>query len=162
MTLVELVITMVVISIIGGIAFSKISSPAALTIGQQADLFSNQIRHAQSLAQTWGCQLTLIVSTTGYEVRNKNIVTGKTKCSSANTIIKDPSTNQNFTTTLKHGVLFSAPAIGTFDFDIKGIPTDNATGIMLANPVTYTMNASGKTYTISISNITGFVSVTSP
>ena len=161
MTLVELVIVLIVLGIFGSISASKISSSSSLTIGQQASQFANQIRHAQSLAQTWGCQLSVVVTnTTNYEVRNKTPVTGKTQCSATNTVVTDPATGQNFSHALEYGVQFSAT--GIFDFNLKGVPLDNATDLQLNSATTFTMTGGGSTYTISISDITGFVSITGP
>ena len=160
MTLVELLIVLIVIGIISGIAISKTSPTASLTIGQQADQFVNDIRHAQSLAQTWGCQLVLIVSTTGYEVRNKTAIASKSQCATANAIVTDPSTGQNLSTTLKNGVQFGGST--TIDFDIKGQPRDNGTNAPLSALTNYTMTGGGSTFNISVSHVTGFVSMTGP
>ena len=160
MTLIELVITLVVISLIGGIISTKISSPASLTIGQQADLFANDIRHAQLIAQTWGCQLKIVVSSSAYEVRNKAVVPNKPKCSSADTVIIDPAKRQNFSTTLRNNVQFSAGS--TFDFDLKGRPLNTATDALLTTPVSLTLSGGGNTYNFSISHHTGYISMSGP
>ena len=159
-TLIEILIVIITISILAGIASTKTSSPSSLTIGQQADQFTSNIRHAQSLAQTWGCQLVLIVSTTGYEVRNKTAIASKPQCSTANAIVTDPSTGQNFSTTLNYGVQFSGAT--TIDFNLKGEPLDNGTDALLAAATNYTMTGGGSTFNISVSHNTGFVSMTGP
>ena len=160
MTLLELLIVITTISIIGSVAATKMSSPASLTIGHQAKNFISHIRHAQSLAQDWGCQLKIVVSTTGYEVRNKIAIASKPECSLADTIIQDPTTAKNFSETFSNGVQISAGS--TFDFDIKGIPRDTTTNAILAGAVSYDVVGGGNTITVSISNITGFVSSTGP
>jgi len=160
MTLIEIILVILLISIFGSIASSKIGSSSSLTLGQQADLFLNEIRHAQSLAQLWGCDLTVVANSSTYEIRNRIVVNGKTQCSIANSVIKDPSTGQNLLINLKQGVLLSPT--GSFYFDHKGIPRDSATTAILAAATTYTLSGDGNTYTVTISDITGFVSVVGP
>ena len=160
MTLIELLIVITVIGILSSVAVSKITSSGTLTLGQQATKFSHNIRHAQTLAQFWGCTLVVEVTTNSYEVRNKAPVTGKTKCSTTDTIIVDPSTRENFDVNLEYGVQFSST--GIFDFSHKGIPEDNATGNDLAALTNFNITDGTNTITISVSHITGFVEVTGP
>jgi len=160
MTIIELAIVLVVIGIIGSIALNKSSSPAALTIGQQADQFVSDIRHAQSLAQIWGCQLYFSVTSSGYQLRNKSAIATKPQCTTAGAIVTDPSTGQVFSITLKNDVQFTGSS--TIDFDFKGQPLNNATDLPLTAATNYTLTGGGSTYNISVSHVTGFVSMSGP
>lgn len=160
MTLIEMVIALLVISILSGIAFVKLGSTSGVTAAQQASLMVNQIRHAQTLAQNWGCQLSIIVNATSLEVRNKNAITGKPLCNSAGSIISNPATGQNFAINLSNGAQFDNT--GTFDFDIKGVPRDTSTNTILTAATAFNLTGGDVTYTLSVSHITGFVSISGP
>ena len=160
MTLIEMVVTFLVISTLSGIAFVKLGSTSGITAAQQANMMVNQIRHAQILAQSWGCQLTIVINATSLEVRNKNAVTGKPLCSSAGSVISNPATGQTFIFSLSNNTQFDNT--GTFDFDIKGIPRDTSTNAILSAATSFNLTGGDTTYTLSISHITGFVSTNGP
>ena len=153
-TLIELVITIVVVSILAGIASTKINLPS-ITVNQQAEQFAADIRHAQSLAINWGCELTLTVTATQYQLTSKQSYAGK-PCNVAAAVIKDPATTADFTHILGNDVQFSAT--GTLYFDGFGRPI-NAAGTIINTDTVFDLTANGLTYRVTVIQLTGYVSV---
>jgi len=155
-TLIELVIVIIVISILTAIATAKISS-SNITVGQQAEQFATDIRHVQSLAINWGCELTLTITATPsqYEVTSKQAYANK-PCNVAAAIIKDPISQQNFTITLSNGVRFTADS--TFYFDSFGRPI-NAAGTIINVDTSFDLTSGGISYRVTIIRLSGYVTV---
>ena len=155
-TLIELVITIVVISIMAGIASTKINL-SSITLGQQAEQFATDIRHAQSLAINWGCELTLTITAVPgqYQVSSKQAYAGK-PCNVAAAVIKDPGTNQNFSVNLSNGVQFTAN--NTFHFDGFGRPI-NAAGTIINADTSFDLTSGGVSYRATIIRLSGYVTV---
>jgi len=150
------VITIVVISILAGIATTKINI-SDITLGQQAEQFAADVRHAQALAIHWGCELTLTVTaaTAHYEVSSKQSYAGK-PCNVATTLIKDPVSGADFYITLTNGVQFATDAV--FYFDSFGRPI-NAAGTIINTDTVFDLTANGVTYRITIIQLSGYVTV---
>ncbi|MDH3326512.1 MAG: prepilin-type N-terminal cleavage/methylation domain-containing protein [Gammaproteobacteria bacterium] len=156
MTLIELVIVIVVLGIIAGVATVKMNNSMSFSSGIQATKISQDIRHAQSLAINWGCELDFTTTTTNYAFTNRTAMAGKI-CNTAGSAIKDPATGNNFSISLKDGVTFTA-GIGTFYFDSLGRPNDNLG--LLTTPSSFTISGNNAIWTIVVSPITGFVTST--
>ncbi len=157
MTLVELVIVIVVLGIFVSIASVRLNNSAALTAAHQADIFASHVRHLQSLATNWGCELNLNVTTTiSYTATSRVNYAGKF-CNTAGAIIKDPSTSSPFSNTLTDSAQFSA--IKSMGFDRLGRPINAATGVLLSADTTFDMTAGGVTWRVTVSPISGFVSL---
>lgn len=159
MTLIELAIVIIVIAIISGVAASKLSSTSSITAGHQAELVANHIRQVQSLAISWGCKMKFNISATSYNVTaNADYSTSakSTTCGNGASVIKNPADRSTFTITLENGVQFAAT--GSLYFDILGRPTD-AAGTPTSVTSSYTLSGDGVSYQISVSPVSGFVSL---
>lgn len=154
-TLIELVITILVIGIMSGIASVKFGF-SDITLAQQAEQFAADIRHARSLAINWGCELSLTVTTPDqYEVSSKQAYAGK-PCDVVGTI-KDQISGRDFVVNLANGVQFTANA--TFHFDSFGRPIDEASSI-INNDTSFDMTTGNQTYRITVTQLSGYVSTT--
>ena len=157
MTLVELVIIIVVLSILVSIASVRLNNSAAMTTAHQADLFASQIRHLQSLATNWGCELNLNITTTiNYTATSRVNYVGKV-CNTAGAIIQDPSTSSPFSNTLTDSAQFTA--IKSMGFDGLGRPINAATGVLLSADTIFDMTAGDITWRVTVLPISGFVSL---
>ena len=155
MTLIELVIVIVVLGIIVSVASVRLNNSAAITVAHQADFFASHVRHLQSLATNWGCELNLnIVSTTSYTVTSRQSLTGKV-CNTASAIIKDPSTLSPFSITLTDSAQFSA--IKSMGFDRLGRPVNPGTGALLSADTIFDMTAGGITWRVTVLPVSGSV-----
>ncbi|MDH5547858.1 MAG: type II secretion system GspH family protein [Gammaproteobacteria bacterium] len=155
-TLIELIISIVVIGILVAIATTRVNT-SSITLSQQAEAFAADIRHTQSLAIHWGCQLTIAATTAPaeYQVLSKSSYAGKI-CSAAATVIKDPRNGNDFTATLVNGIVFSANQ--TLYFDSFGRPIDIVGSIISADTV-FTLTKSGVSYEIRVVPLSGYVTV---
>jgi len=157
MTLVELVIIIAILGILVSIASVRLNNSAAITAAHQADLFVSHVRHLQSLAVNWGCELNLNVTTTiSYTATSRQSYTGKA-CNTAGAIIKDLSTSSPFNITLTDSAQFTA--IKSMGFDRLGRPINAATGVLLSADTTFDMAAGGITWRVTVLPISGFVSL---
>jgi len=157
LTLLELVIVISVVGLLAAIASSKFLSIAGMSARHQTDLFANDIRHLQSLAMSWGCELELNVSSTSYDVFSKTdySAAGKSYCATG-LPITNPTFGQSFSVNISNGLTL-APT-GSIYFDNMGRPTDIA-GSLLSVATTYTLSGGGESWQISIQPITGWVSM---
>ena len=157
MTLIELVIVIVILSILVAVASIRLSNPAAITLTYQAELFAGHIRYLQSLALNWGCELNLnITSTTTYTVTSRQSYAGKA-CHTAAATINNPSTQQPFSVSLSDSVQFSATS--SLGFDSLGRPIDTTTGVLLSSNTQFNMTAGGIIWRVTVSPVSGFVSL---
>lgn len=159
-TLVELVVVIIVMSIVAGIAGTKLGSSAAATLGPQAEQFAANIRHAQSMAVNWGCDVKLsISSTTSYNLTSRIDYSGTDKaalCGDGATIVNDPATREAFNVLLSNDVQFTAT--GTIYFDSLGRPTD-AAGTPVTTTTSFTLSGGSKNWQVSVTPVTGFVTL---
>lgn len=154
-TLVELVIVIVVLAIVSVIASIRMSQTSSITTSYQADLFASHLRHQQSLAINWGCQLNMNVVSTGYSVTSRLSYADK-DCSVAGATIIDPATKELFSRLLTNQAQFSsAKSMGV---DSLGRPIDAATGGLLTTDTVFTIT-SGGSWQVTVSPISGFVDV---
>lgn len=143
-TLVELVVVLLIMSIPAVYAVVTSPSSAEATLSQQAQLLARNLRHAQTLAMTWGRPLRVTAGGGAYAVAC--VSAGVAPCDT-NPVV-DPATRQPFSVSLAYGVTVSGP---TVDFDSHGRPSGGGT---------YTLSATGATdRTVVLSALTGFVSV---
>jgi prepilin-type N-terminal cleavage/methylation domain-containing protein len=142
-TLVELVMVVVIIGILAAMAAPRMSLTDS-SVHAQAAQIARDIRHAQMLAMTQG--RTLIFQSLG----------GSYRCTdSTSTIITDPATQQPFTFTLSNGVTLTATSVS---FDSLGRPV--SAGVLRSTAVNYTASGGGQSAALSVSPVTGFVTVT--
>ena len=143
-TLMELVIVLAIIGSMAAIALPR-WAPADTTVGAQADRLARDLRHAQSMAMHQGRSLTLdIQSSTAYRVAD-----------SSSTTVTDPATQQAFLVAMDNNVTVSGTDTG---FDSLGRPVFG--GSLLSSARVFTVSGSSTTATVTVSPVTGFVSVT--
>lgn len=146
-TLIELVMTIVIISIIAVFAF--MSSPAAtIVLDAQAKQLESDIRYAQSLSMAQGQRYRWVkLSSNTYQILN-----------SSGTAITLPSGST--TVTLNSGITFGTLTNlpnNLVAFDGRGTPysTTGSPGTALASNATIPLTSSGQTFTLTISPVTG-------
>ena len=158
-TLIELVMIIVVMTILGIVVLTRYR-PVALSVSVEADRLMRDIRHMQMLAITWGQTLRFVPAGTTYSVRCAS-GSAVPPCNGAAPVI-DPASGVAFTRTLEPGVSITAGA--NFDMDALGRPGAWAAGptftLSTAIPAaSFTLTGGGETSTVSVTRLTGFVSV---
>lgn len=152
-TLLELV---TVIAITGVLAVSvsvKWQSSAAYTLGAQADRLASRLRHVQTLASSWQQALRVTPNASGYTVTCIT-GTGNAPCVSPGDTVRDPATGTLLTVTLDDGATLSA---STLDFDAWGRPSSG--GTLVSTTRNFALAGGGKTFTVSVTPVTGYVSI---
>jgi hypothetical protein len=109
----------------------------------QAAQIARDIRHVQMLAMARGQTLTFQSLGGSYRCTN-----------SGGSVITDPASQQPFTLALEDGLTLSG---GSVSFDSLGRPVSG--GNPLASAVSYTVSGSNQSAVLSITPITGFVTV---
>ena len=143
-TLIELVIVLALIGAMAAIALPR-WAPSDTTVGAQADRLARDLRHAQSMAMTQGRTLTVdIQPATAYRVIDGSSMT-----------VTDPATQQPFQVTLDNNVTLNGTDTG---FDSLGRPV--SAGALLPASRVFTLSGSSTTATVTVSAVTGFISVT--
>lgn len=143
-TLIELVIVLALIGAMAAIALPR-WAPADTTVGAQADRLARDLRHTQSMAMTQGRTLTFdIQPATAYRVIDSSSMT-----------VTDPATQQPFQVTLDNNVTLGGTDTG---FDSLGRPV--SAGTLLPAARVFTVSGSSTTATVTVSAVTGYVSVT--
>lgn len=155
-TLIELVITIVIIGILSAVVMVNFGAKAQHSVTVQADEFRRNLSHMQLLAISQGLRLKLKVDATSYTV---------TSCPDSNCdgVVTDPATGASFSTTLTDDVKFvdsSGAALGaasSYYFDSLGRPV-TATGDLRATAMTFGLNGVGRSTDVIVSAlpITGF------
>ena len=142
-TLIELVIVLAIIGSLAAIALPR-WSPADTTVAAQADRLARDLRHAQSMAMHQARTLTLdIQSAAGYRVAD-----------GASMTVTDPATQEPYLVAMDNNVTVSGVDTG---FDSLGRPV--AAGSLLSTDRVFTLSGSANTATVTVSAVTGFVSV---
>ncbi len=146
-TLIELLIVIVVLGILSTYAVMRSFSAADATLPSQAQKMASDIRHAQTLAYTWGKSLQLSITAGANGVYSVSCVTpGISPCNVSPVL--NPSTNNSFSVALQKGVALAGTA--TLSFNSLGQP--NA-------PASYSLTSGSSTKTISVAALTGYVTV---
>jgi prepilin-type N-terminal cleavage/methylation domain-containing protein len=142
-TLLELVAVLLLLGILSTSLFLR-WSPGASTLNAQADQLARTLRHAQSLSLAQGRSLRFAVqSATAYAITD-----------GAATITDPQGVVQSYT--LSNSVTLAG---NDLDFDSLGRPIDAANSL-IASAQSWTLSAAGATATVSVSPLTGFVTVT--
>jgi prepilin-type N-terminal cleavage/methylation domain-containing protein len=146
-TLVELIITIVVLGVMAGYVGVKSTSAGVFTVLSQSQTMASNIRHAQTLASTIGKSLRITITTgTNGTYSVSCVTTGASPCNTSPMI--DPVTGNTFTVTLEKSVSLSGPT--TLDIDSLGKPTAAAT---------YVLTSGSASKNVNVAALTGFVSI---
>jgi prepilin-type N-terminal cleavage/methylation domain-containing protein len=156
-TLIELVVTILIISVLSVIALIQWPS-LTVSIGAQAERIASDLRFAQNLSMSAGQRICFLISGSGYSLIAS--VTGTSLMFN----------NGQTTTTLASGITFGTiTPTNMFVFDGEGVPYSSSTtsctnaNAQAATALTATgsiiINGGGQTSTISISPETGRVLV---
>ncbi|MGA7801367.1 MAG: GspH/FimT family protein [Gammaproteobacteria bacterium] len=143
-TLIELVVTLVIVGILAAYVVPRWDM-AGTSAAAEADGLARDLRHAQAMAMTEGLTLELQPSGTGYTVTD-----------SGGTTVTNPATHKPFQVTLSNGVSLSG---ATVRFDSMGRPV-TAGGSLVGTAASFALTGGTKTDTVTVSPVTGFVSVT--
>ena len=160
-TLLELIAVMMIVGILSAAFSTRWQSEAAYTISAQADLLSRHIRHAQLLAMNLNVPLPqsalrVSVTSSSYSTICPSSTGANTLCVNAADVVRDPAGNRLLSETLDYNVSLAG---SNLDFDAWGRPVSG--GSVLSAARTFTLTGGGKTFTVTVSPITGFVTVAS-
>ena len=148
-TLVELVVTVVLLGILARYAMAKLVTPATMTLPAQAQSLADLIRRAQSLAVVRGQRMSVSVATPGANGRVA-IACASGPC------------NTDASLSVSQGAVVLGPS--PIYFNSLGQPVNNAGVALTTNPsppftLSYTTGGSTDTYTVTVAALTGRVSV---
>jgi prepilin-type N-terminal cleavage/methylation domain-containing protein len=149
-TLIELVITMVMMGILSAVVVTDISARAQHSVTTQADQFRRNLSHLQLLAISRGARLRLTVAAGG---GGYSVATCATSACTTRSALVDPATGLNFSVTLTDGVTLS-PAGNILDFDSMGRPQSG--GSLITATRSYTLTGSGRSVSVTVLPVTGF------
>ncbi len=144
-TLVELVTVMLITGIVAGLAIPRIDLRQGKLSMEAAEL-AKDIRHVQVIAMNKGLSHFIHIKADGsrYEVMNNSGV------------ITDPATGSLYVHTLQAGTTIQSPLNTNIYFDYMGRPTDVG-GALITGQQFVIFVSSGKSTTVSIEALTGFV-----
>jgi MSHA pilin protein MshC len=151
-TLVEFVITIIVIGILSAVVLPYINATAQRSVLTQADEFRRNLSHIQLMAISQSQRMRMSVNSGG---TNYTVVSCANSACSATSPVTDPATGANFSVNMTNGVTL-APAGSNLDFDSLGRPQTG--GSLSTSAKTYTLGASGLSVPVSVLPITGFAS----
>ena len=148
-TLIELVITLVMMGILSAVVVTDISARAQHSVTTQADQFRRNLSHLQMLAISRGARLRLTVAAGG---AGYSVATCATSACTTRSALVDPETGANFSVVLD-GVTLS-PAGNILDFDSLGRPQSG--GSLITATRSYTLTGSGRSVSVTVLPVTGF------
>jgi len=147
-TLLEAIITVVILAILAKFAMMKLITPGTMTLPVQVQSVADLIRRAQSLAVVRGQRMSVSVATAGANGRIAVACVASAPC------------NTDGGVTVSEGVVVGSA--NTVYFNSLGQPVNNA-GIALASDTTFTLSYqtgdNNATYTVTVAALTGRVSV---
>ena len=142
-TLIELVVVLAILGSLAAFALPR-WAPADTTVAAQADRLASDLRHAQAMAMSQARTLTVdIQGASNYRVVD-----------SASMTVTDPATQQPFAVNMDNNVTLAGTDTA---FDSLGRPVSG--GSLLASARVFTLSGSSTTATVTVSAVTGFVSV---
>lgn len=144
-TLIELIIVIALVGIMAVAVMPRWTSSSDMTLGPQADLFAQNLRHLQALAVHQGKTLTMDATSSGYS--------GKEVAA----VITEPVRGTSFQVTLENGVTMSVASV---DFDEMGRPETTGTGTLISAVQDFVLTGSTNSITVSVTPITGYVYIT--
>jgi prepilin-type N-terminal cleavage/methylation domain-containing protein len=147
-TLLELVFTIVILGALAKFAVMKLVTPATMTLPTQAQSLADLIRRAQSLAVVRGQRMSVSVATSGANGRVAIACIASAPC------------NTDTSLTVSQGAVLGSGS--TIYFNSLGQPVNSA-GAALSSDATFTLSyetgSNNATYTVTVSALTGRVSV---
>jgi MSHA pilin protein MshC len=166
-TLVEVIITLVVLGILGLIVIPRLGDNTAVKASATANKLRSDIAYAQSLAMTSGQRYRVYFNLSpspaaGYAVVN-DAVTPNGTWGEAGEFARDPASGNNLSLTLNTGdyagITISAVGFSPryVEFDTLGRPYSN--GVLLAAATTVTVTGGSFTQTVTVTPQTGRVSI---
>lgn len=151
-SLIDVIITVVIVGLLFSLAISKIPSGDSTTLRVQVEKFAYDLRRAQILSTTRGSGLCVRVSSaTNYSVNQ--FLVGRTDCgglSDPQTPLTDPLSKAVVQGQLTNGAIFSSYPSVDLVFNSLGQPN---------NAAAYTISVSGSSYQVQVNAVTGNVSV---
>ena len=150
--MIDMLVVIAIAAVVGTYAMSRMNTRADNTLWFQAHKLGRDIRHVQVLSATYGKSIQMTVSTTGYSVA----CVASLPCNS--TVLIDPVTGDDFSTTFQNGV--AAGGAGTIVFDNQGRPLASLGGALASTATSITLNATTVSSVIAVAPNTGFVTVT--
>ena len=143
-TLIELLLVLVILGALSAYALPR-WEPTDTTVAAQADRLARDLRHAQALAMNQGRSLRIdLQPPSGYRVTD-----------SSGTTVTDPADQQPFQVALDNNVTLGG---SDTEFDSLGRPV--SAGTLLGADRSFTLNGNTTTATVTLSAVTGFVTVT--
>lgn len=147
-SLIELAVVLVLLAIFTVFGLTRFE-PAETTLPVQTDRLARDIRHMQSLALAQGQRLQLAAAGSAYQV----CLATATPCDLTSAII-DPAHGQSFAVTLENNASVSGT---TLIMDSLGRPVSG--GALSAADLAFTLTGGVETSTVTVSRLTGFVSI---
>ena len=144
-TLLEMVLVLLLVSILGSMASARWPSSSDMTVGVQAGLFAQNLRHLQALAVYQGKTLTMDATSSGYSGEESTVV------------ITEPLRGSAFQVTLENGVTMSVASV---DFDEMGRPETTGSGTLISAVKDFVLTGSSNSITVSVTPVTGYVYTT--
>jgi MSHA pilin protein MshC len=154
MTLIELVTVILVIGILSVIAVPRFFSSTAFDASGFFQISLANVRYAQKLALTSGCDIRVSIDATGVQLNQWNDGTACTAGVSAPMIVTRPGSSDAIAETPPDGVTITGSVL--IYFDAIGRPHDAGSGILLTVPSNVVIG--GRTLTIE--NETGYIRCT--
>lgn len=152
-TLVELVITIVLIGVLSTVVITNIGARTQHSVTAQADEFRRNLSHIQLLALSRSQRMRLFVNGGG---TNYTVVSCTTSACTATTPVSDPATGGNFSVDLIDGVTL-APFSDALYFDSLGRPRRSDGGLITDIPArSYTLSDGHRSVKVCVAPITGF------
>ncbi|MDH3870689.1 MAG: prepilin-type N-terminal cleavage/methylation domain-containing protein [Gammaproteobacteria bacterium] len=143
-TLIELLLVLVILGTLSAYALPR-WEPTNTTLAAQADRLARDLRHTQALAMNQGRSLRFdIQPPSDYRVTD-----------SSGTTVTDPADQQAFQVTLDNNVTLAG---SDTEFDSLGRPV--SAGTLLATARSFILNGNAATATVTLSPVTGFVTIT--
>jgi prepilin-type N-terminal cleavage/methylation domain-containing protein len=154
-SLIELVITIVVMAILAAFVLSpSVNSMGQHSVNTHADEFRRNLSHIQIMAISQSQRLRLQINAAG---NNYTVIACNNAACTTPVAVIDPATGLNFSVNLSNNVTFAAANRNTnLDFDSLGRP--QVGGVLIAAMRTFTLSGSGSNVPVNILPITGFAS----
>ena len=153
-SLVELVITIIVIGILAAVVLPNMDALGQHRVNTQADEFRRNLSHIQLMAISQSQRLRLTINAAG---TNYSVFSCANAACAAPVAVIDPNTGAIFSVNLTNGVTL-APVNNNLDFDSLGRPQAGGALIAAIPARAYTLSGSGRNVTVSVLPITGFAS----